>query len=356
MRRLFVLVPSLVSTGPIKGAIALCNSLVEKCNVTLVALKPSPAFPEGIDSRVQVVSLGGINGWRERLRKYKNMLREAGGGAHVASLSFCLSADIFNCLVRRHAVTLSSIRGHLLRTYKVDFGPVGLLLAVIHFLIAARLERVITMTDRMARQFAAVARKRPVVIGNFIDEAQLEPFRSLSAANGAEWRFVFIGRLCSLKSPGQVIDAVCLLAEQGISCSLDLYGDGLLMERLRTEVMQRNRSGMIRFHGHVDNPWAQAASAHCLVLPSLTEGISRAVLEALYLGVPCVLRDVDSNSELIQSGNNGELFSDAESLVAAMKDAAYLGTRLASNRPILLSEQFRQAPCVRRYYQLLQRL
>lgn len=360
MRKLFVLVPSLVSTGPIKGAVALCNALVEQCDVTLVALKPSPPFPGTIDTRVRVVRLGEIEGWLGRLRKYRALLRAAGGKSCVASLSYCLSADVFNCFARRHAVTLSSIRGHLLRTYRVDFGLAGWLLAVVHFLIAARLERVIAMTDHMARQFSAITWKEPVVIGNFVDEAQLESFRTFSSleatGNTAEWRFVFVGRLCPLKCPGLVIEAVRLLTEQGMSCSLDIFGDGPLMNELVAEVRRRGHTKMIRFHGQVDNPWVLAAGAHCLVLPSLTEGISRAALEALYLGVPCVLRDVDSNSELIQSGKNGQLFGGDEALVAVMKRAAHLGRQLASIRPILLGEQFRQASCVRSYFQVVQEL
>lgn len=356
MRRLFVLVPSLVPTGPIKGAMALCNSVADRFDITVVALKRSPAFAGHIDSRIRVIFLGKIASRWTRLRAYRKMLDDAGGRPQVISLSFCLSADVFNFLARRHAVTVSSIRGHLLRTYRVDFGPVGTLLAVLHFLIVSRLDCVVAMTAGMARQFAAVTGKHPVVIGNFIDEAQMEPYRALYATESAELHFIFVGRLDPLKSPGQVIEAVFLLSEQAIPCSLDLYGDGPQMAELKAMVNERNRGDIVRFHGHVDYPWIQAAGAHCLVLPSLTEGVSRAALEALYLGIPCVMRDVDSNADLIRPNENGELFRDDASLVTAMKNGARLGRRLAATRPVLLSEQFRQAECIGSYQKLLQGL
>lgn len=356
MRRLFVLVPSLVPTGPIKGAVALGNSLADYFDVTLVALKPSNPFPDHIDSRIRVIGLGAMASWRARLSEYRRMLKDAGGKSQAISISFCLSADVSNFLVRRSAVTISSIRGHLLRTYRVDYGIAGPLMAIFHFLIASKLDCVIAMTDRMADQFAAITGKRPVVIGNFIDEARLEPFRSSKFENPAEWRFVFVGRLDPLKSPDLVIEAVCYLAEQGIQCSLDVYGDGPLMARLKAMVDRRGRSDIVRFHGHVKNPWAQAAGAHCLVLPSLTEGVSRAALEALYLGIPCVMRDVDSNAELIRSGGNGELFSDDASLVTAMKHCAQLGLQLERTRPILLGGPFRQNICTGNYLELIRGL
>lgn len=352
MRQLFVLVPSLVPTGPIKGAVALCNALAADFDVTLVALKPSPAFPGPVDSRVRQVGLGAAGGWRA----YRRMLKETGGSQRAISLSLCLSADVANYLVRRHAITIASIRGHLPRTYRVDYGPAGWLLALLHYLLVARLDRAIAMTGRMADQFAAVTGKSPLVIGNFVDEAQLEPLRAAGLPGSAGWRFLFVGRLDPLKSPDQVIDAVCRLDAQGIACSLDVFGDGPLMAKLRSQVAQQARGDIVRFHGHVDNPWMLAAGADCLVLPSLTEGVSRAALEALYLGVPCVMRDVDSNADLIRPGENGALFADDAALATAMQDAARLGRRLAATRPVLLGESFRQAACITSYRQLLQEL
>ncbi len=182
----------------------------------------------------------------------------------------------------------------------------------------------------------------------------MEPLRSRCVANEAGWRFVFLGRLDPLKSPDRVVEAVCLLVTQGIPCSLDVFGEGPLMTQLRVMVAERACGDLVRFHGHVDNPWMLAADADCLVLPSQTEGVSRAALEALYLGIPCVMRDVDSNVDLIRPAENGELFIDDVALVTAMQNAARLGRLLSATRPVLLGESFRQSACIDNYRQLLQ--
>jgi len=92
------------------------------------------------------------------------------------------------------------------------------------------------------------------------------------------------------------------------------------------------------------------ARAEALVLPSLSEGISRAVLEALQLGVPVVLRDVDGNRAVVSDGRNGRLFGDPADLPAAILAAS--GLRRTGDGGSLLPPTFRQAPCAQAFLEL----
>ena len=79
-----------------------------------------------------------------------------------------------------------------------------------------------------------------------------------------------------------------------------------------------------------------------MLIPSLSEGVSRAALEALYLGVPCVMRDIDGNSELITSGVNGELFKDDNDLAEVMVDTAIFSREQKLFQNVLTPDIFRQ--------------
>ena len=54
-------------------------------------------------------------------------------------------------------------------------------------------------------------------------------------------------------------------------------------------------------------------------MPSFSEGCPRAALEALNLGIPCILRNVDGNNELVNDKNkNGKVFNKNENLSQIM--------------------------------------
>jgi glycosyltransferase involved in cell wall biosynthesis len=209
------------------------------------------------------------------------------------------------------------------------------------------------MTRAMAEQVQAHIGRTSPVIGNFIDEAALDARRAAGPDTGP-FRFVFTGSMLPNKRVGVLLDAVRSLQEQGVAARLDAYGDGPLLHDLRREARSMPVPDSVCFHGHVDDPSAAVSTADALVLPSYTEGMSRSALEALYLGVPCVVRDVDGNRELIQSGRNGEVFAADDQLATAMLNTASWSRARGGDRENLLPDSFRQSRAARMYLELLE--
>lgn len=353
-RPVFILLPSFTPTGPVKGAFALANILVERFPVTVVALKPHPAEATlpALSPRVHVRSLATTQGWRNKLAAYRTMLTEARetSGAVPASLSMSFSADVVNAISRRHAYALSSIRSNLRKDYAMSFGWPGFGLALTHYLILNSFERVVAMTRAMAGEAGRFLLRTPVVIGNFVDEDYLERYRS--PQQSGPLRFLFLGSLTNLKQPLALIDAMAELARRGVEASLELVGKGPLENEIRARVELLQVGDRVTLHGHQADPYGLLARADVMVLPSLTEGLSRACLEALFLGVPCVARDVDGNGELITEGENGALFRDNGELADSMLRAAALA-RARREKACLLPARFRLTHAEQAFAQLL---
>lgn len=352
MRRIiFILVPSPFPTGPIKGAYALANALALSRRVVLVFLKDGPGVNAPLSERVEVVSLSQVPGGRlGRLGAYRKLLENAGGRADVGSVSMCLSADWINMFCRRSAVTCASVRGNLLQNYQLDYGWCGRPLALVHMLSLRTFDHVVAMTRPMAKQLESLAGLRPHVIGNFVDEAALDCRRPARAAMSGPLRFIFVGSLSMRKKPDLLVSAMGKI-QDGVAC-LDIVGEGPLRTSLERLIVSRGLNNRIILHGQVADPYAIMAGADAFVLPSCSEGVSRAALEALHLGVPCVLRDVDGNAELLTEPNSGALFQRDEDLLPTMLKVAALA-RARSVPKSLLPPVFQQSVAAGQYLTLL---
>ena len=86
------------------------------------------------------------------------------------------------------------------------------------------------------------------------------------------------------------------------------------------------------------------------VLPSHSEGTPRACLEALYLGIPSILRNVDGNTE-IQNRNNISIFDNEYQLSQMMLQKAY-ESRSRDFRKNLLPPKFSKKYNLRAYLEL----
>lgn len=348
INHVFILVPSFTPAGPVKGAVALGNALANVRSVTLVCLKGGNGFNAPINEKIELVDLSKQGSLLKRIAKYRELLRKAGSRSEIASISFTFSADMTNYFCRKNAVTCASVRGNLIKNYKMEYGVLGILLAVFHLALLRYFKVVVVMTGAMSSQVFNFTWRVPITIPNFIDESPLDKYRKNTIHTWAI-RFVFVGSLTSRKQPLLLVKALKELLTEGNEVYLDIIGDGPLYSSLKQLIKELKLEDKVILHGHMANPYSVVASAHIFVLPSLSEGVSRASLEALYIGLPCIMRNIDGNNELIENGKNGFLFDRDDQLSDVMRKAIELAKELGSSRKSLLPEIFRQEKAAPQY-------
>ncbi|MGW4422905.1 glycosyltransferase [Streptosporangium sp. NPDC004631] len=108
---------------------------------------------------------------------------------------------------------------------------------------------------------------------------------------------VCVANLHPVKGHRFLLDAAATLARRGRPCTLVLAGDGPERDRLERQASVLGLD--VRFRGSVDDPRGLVARADVVVLPSLSEGLSNAVMEAMAAGRPIVATSVGGTPELL---------------------------------------------------------
>lgn len=132
-------------------------------------------------------------------------------------------------------------------------------------------------------------------------------------------------RVTDRKGIKYLIEAIQLLKDE---CPLELtvIGDGNAKARLEQLVIEYSLTSQITFVGRIprEETLRYYQAADIFVLPSLNEGMSNAMLEALSCGLPLVTTRTGGAMELVKDGENGLLveYRDARDLARALRKVA----------------------------------
>ena len=115
-----------------------------------------------------------------------------------------------------------------------------------------------------------------------------------------------VGRFGPFKRHAMLIEAFSALGPEHPDLHLLMVGCGGSEEAKIREMARRHpHADRIHLAGFQDNPVPWYQSMDLLVVPSVNEGLSNAVLEAMSCGVPVLANDACGNSDVISSGRDG---------------------------------------------------
>ena len=140
-----------------------------------------------------------------------------------------------------------------------------------------------------------------------------------------------VGRLAAVKDQATLLRAFARLCEDDAGLAkrlrLVLVGDGPEREPLEALAAELGIGERTWFAGDRDEVAELLRLFDLFVLPSLGEGISNTILEAMATGLPVVATEVGGNPELVIPGENGLLVPSADAdalaqaLLALLRDA-----------------------------------
>lgn len=157
-------------------------------------------------------------------------------------------------------------------------------------------ERIVTIRNGISRSRLTISRDRPAM-------------RAELGVETSDVLLVCVGRLAPEKGLETLILALPEILRRAGRARLLLAGDGPLLRYLETQVSATGLSSAVRFLGFRSDIGDLLNASDVVIAPSLREGLSILVLEAMAMGKAIVATTIGSNLELVEDQVSGLLVS-----------------------------------------------
>ena len=172
-------------------------------------------------------------------------------------------------------------------------------------------------------------------------------------------RFLNVSRLFSVKGHRYLILGFKLFLEKHPDATLSIVGDGPLYKELLALIQENNLEEKVVLLGSRNDVPTLLPEYDCFIFPSLVEGFSGAIVEAMFAGLPILASDIDQNKEAITHLKTGYLFGkespeEAAKAMTWFKENRDVANKLAMNAYQYAKENFELDTIVNRFEAYLQ--
>ena len=185
--------------------------------------------------------------------------------------------------------------------------------------------------ERYLRDRVGINRRRIVQLYNGVDADRFHPREAVRAGiescpfrSPEHWLVGTVGRMDHVKDQCTLarafVQAVRVQPEARDRVRLIMVGDGALRAECERILEDGGARELAWFAGERNDIAGIMRGLDCFVLPSLAEGISNTVLEAMACALPVIATRVGGNTELLDDGVTGQLVGadDPPALARAM--------------------------------------
>lgn len=160
-----------------------------------------------------------------------------------------------------------------------------------------------------------------------------------------EFLVISVGRITSQKGHEYLLRVIPEVLQHHPQVIFAIVGDGPLLPDLKRQADELGIASAVRFLGTRGDVYRLLEAADVFVLPSISEGMPMALLEAMGMGAAVVASNLEGIADVVNDGEHGLLVPSAEvkSLSTSLRcvlDDAELRGKLSKNGRQLVLERF----------------
>ena len=183
----------------------------------------------------------------------------------------------------------------------------------------------------------------------------------LQEKNTAFENFIlFVGGLEQVKGVKFLIEAFAKISPEFPDFKLVLIGAGSELNNLKSQISNLKLEGKVEFRGRLSLEQTKdiMRNCYCLVLPSLSEGLGRVLMEAMALSKPVIGSQVGGIPDLIENGQNGFMFEmgNADQLAEKLRlllANPELARTMGNNGKVIVEAKFSNAKYIENYLKMI---
>lgn len=195
------------------------------------------------------------------------------------------------------------------------------------------------LPNKLRNSEKAIIIHNAIVLENYQNQNKRKAFRENYSIGDDQILIGVIGRLSIEKGSLVMLEAFNQLQSIFSNAKLVYVGDGLLLSELENKINFFNLRENVILAGHQNPVQPFYEAIDIFVLPSLTEGLSNVILEAMAYKLPIVATCVGGNPEIIDNQCNGILVKSNNAI--ALKDAIFEIIRNRELKHLLAKEGYK---------------
>lgn len=339
--KMMMIITGMQSGGAERVMATLCNELSKRHQVRLVIMKDGVSDYR-ISERVEVAA-GKVSN-QSLIQSVAFVRKQIDEWKPDVALSFMTKSNI----VALMANLLTGKKARLVIAERANPHYAKRVFKILRRILYPMAHGCVFQTRQAQDYYRGILKCESVVLRN-----PLNPDFKVDRFTGERKKTIItMGRLYPEKNQKLLIDAFAEIAGKYPEYSVEIYGDGPLKEELTAHIAALQLQERVHLMGRKDHIQQHIADAGVFVLPSDSEGMPNALIEAMALGIPSIATDcpIGGPAVIIEDHENGILVpvNDRPALTAALQeliDNAAMAERLGRSAGNVMKEFSEEAVC-----------